>query len=211
MVVALKALPFCYNKRMNPGQVVEPGKQAKQKAATRDTQVQNNTPATELPQVEQDKQPTEEALFSWEASEYIEHDRNAMWYVAFVSITVLSAVASVVFLREWLGAVVLVLMAVAVLMFVRRPPKTLKCSLQGDGINIGDRFYPYGSFRSFSLVSDGVLQSLEFDPLKRFMPRLSVYIAPADEAKVVDVLASRLPRSDREQDAVDKLARTLKI
>lgn len=153
----------------------------------------------------------EKALFSWEASEYIEHDRNIWWYLCFVLITIVLALGSALLLREWLGALVLVLMAAAVLMFARRTPKTLKCTLQGNGINIGDRFYPYNSFRSFSLVSDGALQSLEFDPLKRFMPRLSVYIAPGTESKVLDVLSSRMPQGDREQDAVDRLARKLKI
>jgi hypothetical protein len=200
---------------MNPGQLIKPGDQAKQNPTTagsaKPSEVAPSPTVTAKPNKSEKAELPEDSLLSWETSEYIEHDRNAMWYVAFVGITFLFAGASILLLHEWLGAVVLVLMAIAVLMFTRREPKTLQCSLQGNGINIGDRFYPYGSFRSFSLVSDGALQSLEFDPLKRFMPRLSVYIAPGAENKVLGVLASRLPQGDREQDAVDRLARKLKI
>lgn len=221
MEIGHKAVALCYNERMNPGQVVKPGTQPKPSAPAENTAETSAQPASRpasAPAVAstESKPPkaekaSEDALFSWETSEYIEHDRNAAWYIAFVGVTILFAAGSVILLHEWLGAVVLVLMAVAVLMFARRAPKTLNCSLQGNGINIGDRFYPYGTFRSFSLVSDGALQSLEFDPLKRFMPRLSVYIAPGAEPMVLDVLSSRLPQGVREQDTVDRLARKLKI
>lgn len=221
MEIGHKAVALCYNERMNPGQAVKPGVQSPQdtpKTVAKVTTVISNSKSatnadsvTVKPTGSEKGELSDKELFSWETSEYIEHDRNALWYVAFVTVTILFAAGSVVLLHEWLGAVVLVLMAVAVLMFARRTPRTLSCSLQGNGINIGDRFYPYGTFRSFSLVSDGALQSLEFDPIKRFMPRLSVYIAPGAEPKVLDVLSSRLPQGDREQDLVDRLARKLKI
>ncbi len=203
---------------MNPEQETKSGNQAEKNELAKNMSTSSTQSSSKLAESEAspDKQfddaPDPEAeLFAWEASEYIEHNRNAMWYVIFTVVTILLAGGSVVLLREWLGGVVLILMAIAVLMFARRPPKTLKCSLQNSGINVGERFYPYVSFRSFSLVSDGALESLEFDPLKRFMPRLSVFFAPTDEAKVLSVLSSRLPQGDREQDVVDRLARKLKI
>jgi hypothetical protein len=48
-------------------------------------------------------------------------------------------------------------------------------------------------------------------PLKRFMPPLSLYMDPADEEKIVDVLADYLPVEQREQDPIDKLMRRLRF
>lgn len=151
------------------------------------------------------------ALYQWETSEYIEHQRSLWWFVVLTFLMIVGVLFSILVLHEWLGAIVIVLMSVSIYMFARQKPKSLICSLSDTGVTVDQKFYPYSSFRSFTLVSDGGITSLEFDPLKRFAPALSIFISPNDEANILDVLEAHLARGEREHSAVDRLARSLKI
>jgi hypothetical protein len=127
--------------------------------------------------------------FSWQASEYIQHKHGFGWY----------------------AILVVLLMIIALVVYAQRVPRVLNYALTDAGIKIGERFFPYNSFRSFSLIPDKGFFSIELDPLKRFMPRLSIYLDPEQADKVAQALAQWIPRSDREPDFFDRLSRALKI
>jgi hypothetical protein len=48
-------------------------------------------------------------------------------------------------------------------------------------------------------------------PLKRFMPPLTVYLAPEMEEQIVDFLAQLLPFERHRQDAVDGLLKRIRF
>src|SRR5687767_323629 len=88
--------------------------------------------------------------FSWEASEYVEHDRTMLWYIVLGAVTLALVVFSILVLKEWLSALVVVLMAVAIGVYARRKPGVLKYQLSDSGVKIGEKVYPYDEFRSFA-------------------------------------------------------------
>lgn len=150
-------------------------------------------------------------LVSWEASEYISHQHGPMWYLAVFGITAAIVALLGLVLKEWLSALVVVLMAVALVIYARRAPRTLRYTLNEAGIAIGQKFYPYSQFRSFALITDSAFLTVELDPLQRFMPRLSMFLDKDDVDSVTDTLEQHLPRNERKADAIDRLSRKLKF
>ncbi len=71
--------------------------------------------------------------------------------------------------------------------------------------------YALQGFKSFSITEDGAIASIIFMPLKRFMPALTIYMAPDVEDKVVNYLSDVLPMERHRQDAVDSLLKRIRF
>ncbi len=155
-----------------------------------------------------DRQPS---LISWQASEYIQHHHSPLWYVGLFVIAAGLAATMGLVLREWLSAAVIVLMAVALLVYSHRHPRVLDYSISNAGINISDKFFPYSQFHAFAVVPSQNLLTIELDPVKRFMPRISMFLDKAEANKVDGVLQQHLPREDRKADFIDRLSHALKF
>ena len=151
------------------------------------------------------------SLFSWEASEYIEHAHGIGWYVGLIAAT-LGLVAVLVFIvKEFFSAIVVLLMVAAIVVYAHRKPRSLRYAVSDSGIMIGDKSYPYSDFKSFAIVGTQSLMTVELDPIKRFMPRLSMVLDPQQAEAIAETLQSHLPREDRQADFMDRLAHSLKF
>lgn len=158
-----------------------------------------------------DSTPNLPPLLSWEASEYIGHSHGIGWYLGVVVATAALVATSLLVFKEWLSAVVTVLMMVALVVYARRAPRVLKYMLNEAGIGIGPKFFPFTQFRSFAILSEHNFFTIELEPLRRFMPRLSIFLDKEDANAVSDALEKHLPREDRKPDAIDRLSRKLKL
>lgn len=144
---------------------------------------------------------------SWTASEYISHEKNTGWYVMLGIGTALVTML-IYFLSggSILSSVVVLLICISIGVLGARQPGSVQYSLESDGVHIGQKFYPYHNFKSFSLVQDEGVASIWLKPLKRFLPPVNMYYSPEDEDKIVNMLDNFLPREDREPDAIDRLS-----
>ena len=151
------------------------------------------------------------ASVAWSASEFIAHHKSASWYIGLAVAALI--VAAVIFLltHDKISTGVIVLAAVVLGIFGARKPRVLNYKLDGAGLNIGQKFYDYNLFKSFAVIEEGAFSSIILMPMKRFMPSLSLYYAPDDENKIVDILAERLPFENRKQDAVDSFMRRIRF
>jgi hypothetical protein len=149
-------------------------------------------------------------ILSWQASEYIHHHKPALWYVGvFGAVAVLLLLGIIT--KQWSGMVVLVLMTVAVLVYANKQPRVLNYSLTNDGIIIDTKFHPYNQFRSFGVVMDVGWHSIDLDPIKRFMPRLTILLEDHHVDDVIEALSRQLPRHDRGPDVIERWSRKLKF
>ncbi len=144
--------------------------------------------------------------FSWTASEFIAHAKGAGWYFTLAAGTVVLA-AAVYFLtsRDEITTGMIVIVAILFGIMAARKPRELQYEINETGIRVGEKFYPFGSFKSFSVVREVGVDSIWFMPLERFRPGLSIYFAPQDGPKIVDVLSQVLPVESRELDPLDRL------
>ncbi|MGH7196936.1 MAG: hypothetical protein ACREGJ_04210 [Candidatus Saccharimonadales bacterium] len=155
------------------------------------------------------KTPMTEPI-SWEASEYIHHSKDIVWFVGFgLIVAVLIGVA--IWLASWTFLALVVVMAVAFVIFALRQPRVVHYSLTDRGVQIGEKTYDYTDFRAFGVVPDGGIYSVMLVPTKRFMPAVTMYFAEEDGEKIVDVLSVHLPMEEFNQDPIDQLMRRLRF
>lgn len=152
-----------------------------------------------------------EAAVSWTASEFVAHTKAASWYGALALSGALLAALIYLLTRDWISTVVIIIITVIFGVFAARKPRVLNYSLDQVGVHIAQKFYAYGDFKSFSVLDEGGLNSILLTPLKRFMPSITVYYAPTDEDRIIDVLSRYLPFEDRDHDMVDRFMRRVKF
>jgi hypothetical protein len=147
----------------------------------------------------------DENAVTWTASEYVAHHKGFGWYLLVVLAGVVLAALVYLISRDIISTVAIVLVALIFAAAAGRKPRVLTYRLDASGLTIGDKFYPYGNFKSFALVEQGVLTNITFMPLKRFMPSLTVYFAPEDQQKILDALSQHLPMEQSRGELVDRL------
>ncbi len=147
----------------------------------------------------------------WTASEFIAHTKTAGWYMLLVVAALLLAVLVFFLTKDKISSGMVVLVALIFAVVAARKPRELDYQVDNQGIQIGAKAYPYGSFRSFSIVDEGAIESIWLMPLRRFMPILTIYFDPKDGEKIVNTLAQFLPVENRQLDPIDRLMHRLRF
>lgn len=151
-----------------------------------------------------------QVAFRWEASEYVHHHKSPLWYgVAGLIVLLLCAVA--VWLHLWLEIGVFIVAGVAVIVYARKPPRTLTYELSDTGIHIDGKVYQFDEFRSFGVVEDTEWHSIDLEPVKRLSPRLVLLFDDEDVNEIVGHLDQFLPREDHQPDLVERITRYVRF
>lgn len=147
----------------------------------------------------------------WQAHEYIHHDKTPFWFILF-ALAVIGLIAAAIFVIQSITFAILVpVMAVALLVYMYRPPRLLDYTLTSKGLYINDRLYAFSDFKGFGVIHDGKEYSVMLLPVKRFMPGVSVYFPEEAGEAIVDMLGARLPMQELHLDIVDKIVRKLRL
>lgn len=175
---------------------------------------------TPQPSEEETFQPTQLAEedtpddppITWSAQEYIHLDKGPWWFILF-AVVVLGLIAlDIFFLKSWTLSLLIIVMAIAVIVYIRRPPRTLTYALSPkQGLYIGEQLYSFDQFKAFGLIKDGDQDSIMLIPRKRFAPGVSVYFPEEAGERIVDILGQRLPMENLKLDAVDIIVRKLRL
>lgn len=164
-------------------------------------------PAPAIPVV--DPLPTTPGL-KWEASEYIQHEKDIGWFIILIAIAATLFGLALLF-RQWTFAPLVIAMTVSIIVYARRPPRILRYELSADHFSIEDRTYPYHDFKAFSLTKDGPLHMITLIPRKRFAPPVSMYFEEKDGEQIVDIVGSHMPLEPARHDLFDELVRKLRF
>lgn len=148
---------------------------------------------------------------SWTASEFVAHEKGISWYAALVVCALVLLVLVYVVTKDKITTGIILFTAIAFGVYAKRKPQTLPYHLDSTGLTVGSKFYGYNQFRSFSVIHDGAFSSISFMPLQRFMPVITVYYAPEDEAKIVQILTARLPAENRGRDFIDRFLHRIRF
>lgn len=148
---------------------------------------------------------------SWTASEFVAHEKSVGWYGAFILVGV--AVDAIVYwlTKDKVSAAVVLVCALALIVLAGKKPRQLQYKVDDKGITIGQKHFEYGLFKSFAVLPEGAFSSIVLMPLKRFAPLTTIYFAPDDEDKIIDVLSKRLPFEEHKLDAVDSVMRHIRF
>ena len=149
---------------------------------------------------------------TWTAQEYVHIDKGPWWFVLFGLIVLGFIALDVFFLHAWTLSVLVIVMAIAVIIYIRRPPRTLTYALSPQqGLYIGEQLYTFDQFKSFGLIDDSGHHSIMLIPRKRFSPGVSVFFPEEAGERIVDILGSHLPMENLKLDAIDVLVRKLRL
>ena len=147
----------------------------------------------------------------WQASEYIHREKDHIWFVLFMVVT-LGLIAVAVFLIKSLTFAILIpVMAAALVIYTRRPPRTLDYTLSRHGLYIDDQLFPFGEFKSFALLHGLEQYSIMLVPVKRFKPAVTITFPESVGEAIVDMLAARMPMREVQPDVVDRIIRKLHL
>lgn len=148
---------------------------------------------------------------SWTASEFVHHAKSPMWFVILFGGTL--ALCAVVYLltKDLITVVTILIMAALFAVVAARKPNVQQYVVDRRGLQIGPKLWEFKNFKSFCIIDEGHFTSVTLLPLKRFMPSVSVYFDPEDEAKIVDMLALYLPYEARQPDITDRIMKRIKF
>ena len=147
---------------------------------------------------------------NWEAEEYIQRDKNTGWYIGFAAVTLALVVVSVL-LKWWTFTALVVLSAVAIMIYSMRPPRKIHYSLSSKGISEGNNLYNFEDFKSFGVLQDEKNFAIVLTPRKRFSPRVTIYFPEGKGEEIVDGFGGRLPMEEVRLDFLDKLVKFLRF
>ena len=148
---------------------------------------------------------------TWTASEFIAHHKEKSWYFSLAGVAIVTALAIWLLTKDKISAAVVLFGALFFGVYAGRQPRQLTYGLDTSGLSIGDKHFLYDEFRSFSVAPEGAFSSIVLSPLKRFSQTLTIYYAPEDEEKIIDVLSDRLPYEDHKRDLVDSLMHRIRF
>lgn len=160
---------------------------------------------------EQEEVPAEIAPIRWQASEYIHHEKQALWFIGLVVVSLVLVLLSVFLMKSWSFTALVVVMAVAVGYLAMRPPRIMEYQLTAQGIQIDEKHFHYSDFRSFGIINEGPLYSVVLTPNKRFMPQVTMYFPRELGEQIIDMLGGMIPMEDIRLDTIDRLVRKLRF
>jgi hypothetical protein len=173
----------------------------------------NSAPADDAAQTESvDRQAPGGGTMTWEAPEFIEHHHGASWYLGLVLSTLI--IAAIVYFgsgHDIFAAVIVAILGVILGVFASHKPGIAQYDITATGLSVNSKNYRFGDYKSFSIVREGDLTSINLIPLKRFMPPVAAFFEPAHEKKVIEALGEHLPYDDRKMDPVERLSRRLRL
>jgi hypothetical protein len=163
---------------------------------------QNDTPDAQAGQAE---------AVSWTASEFIAHQKSAGWYVN-LTIAALALAALLYWLtKDRVSGAAVIVGALFLGIFAARQPRQLEYGIDRNGIKVAAKRYSFQDFKSFSATSEGSFGAINFMPLKRFSPVLTIYYAPEQEQPIMTILANYLPFEEARPDHVENLMRRIRF
>ncbi len=149
---------------------------------------------------------------TWTAEEYVHLDKGPSWFIIFFALVLGVVALDVLLLHTWTISVLAVVIAVALMVYIRRPPRTLTYGLSGkQGLYVGEKQYHFEEFKAFGLIKDGEHQSIMLIPTKRFAAGVSVYFPQEAGEQIVDILGQRLPMENLKLDVIDVVVRKLRL
>lgn len=147
----------------------------------------------------------------WTASEFIAHEKTTSWYVMLGGIAIVVAALLYALFRDPVTSGVVLVAALFLGYYGSHEPRQVRYGIDRRGVTIGSKQYPYGAFRSFSVIPEGAFSAIVFMPLKRFAVPLTIYYAPDDEDRIVALLSEELPFEHRKPDVIDALMRRIRF
>lgn len=153
----------------------------------------------------------DEAVLRWQGPEYLDHDKDKVWYVIFGIVTLALMAVAIFLIQSLTFATLIPVMAVSLFVYTHRAPQVIDYTLSRKGLHVNDHMYAYDMFKAFAIDSRAGSHSVIMVPRKRFQIGVTAYFPEEVGEPLVDMLAARLPMQDHSPDFIDRLLAKLRI
>jgi hypothetical protein len=172
----------------------------------------SNRPPLDSMDYDTNQLPAEDLEIHWTASEFIAYNKTGSWYVLLFAIAIITAGLIYLLTRgDKISAIAILVAALFFAMMARRKPQTLHYAIDTNGLTVGQRFYPYSAFKSFSVSDETAIPSITFTSFKRFIPSMEVYYEPKDEEKIVNIVSNFLPIEPPHEEKLDRFLKHIRF
>lgn len=196
------------NENPGPGWTYNPNQPAPQAE-------QNNLPEAELPTEQSDAPAEAESdqnqgrVINWTASEFVANHKDSRWhFLYFLALAILIAVVYFI-THDIISTVSIAIVGGLFVIIANRKPRQLPYQVNEQGVGIGSNFHAYESFKSFSLSSEGPVGCINFMPLKRLMPEISIYFPPDQADSLLAIISDHVPHDQRQEKRIDSFAKKI--
>ena len=155
--------------------------------------------------------PAEQEPLHWQGTEYVHHEKDALWFIIFGVVVVVFMLLAIFLIESPTFAVLIPVMAAALIVYARRPPRLIDYTLSPKGLYVNDQLYPFSDFKGFGVIRDDGEYSIMLIPTKRFRLGVSIYFPEDAGEAIVDMLGVRLPMREMKLDVFDRIIHKLRI
>jgi len=151
-----------------------------------------------------------DGIFSWEAWEFLPHERSKLWYVVAAIVSVLLIVYAV-WTTNYMFAIIILMIGIIFLVGNLRKPKRIHYHVTTLGIVANDKFYAYEEIKDFSLIyAPPYIKWLYVDFHRAWLPMLTIPLEDADPNEVRDaMLPYAFENIEREEETLTDMVRRL--
>ena len=155
---------------------------------------------------------TDKKQISWTAPEFIHYPKSRVWFIG-LSALGLAVIAYFLLQRDFLTAVMFLLLFVSAYYFAKARPRDITVVLDSRGVKISQTQVPYQRIKTFWIVySPPETKTLNFETSAYLNRFLTLQLEGEDPVAIRDFLLEYLPEDlDREEQLSDKISRTLKF
>jgi len=154
---------------------------------------------------------TSDVPLSWQASEFIHHEKSGMWFMILLAASAVLLAIDFFLIKSWTFGALIVVMAIGSMVIARRQPRMLNYMMSAQGIQIGEKHFSFHDFRAFGVVQEGAFYSIRLIPNKRFMPMATIYFPPELGEQIVDMFGAVLPMEKIQLDPIDKFVEKIRF
>ena len=196
-------------------QLLQPTQTTPKEQETPDIKQSNAVSDESFNQNNEDEQETDEdpsiELASWEASEFITHEKPSYWHFAVVGVAIIIAAITFIFTQELISSVALIVVGIVFAIYGSAKPRIVQYRLTGEGVYTDEKLHKYNDFKSFSTIETTGLPYIQLISRKRFIVPLTLHTEPSSVDQITEIIGKHVPYDQKHQDPVDRLSAKLKF
>lgn len=151
-------------------------------------------------------------LISWDAPEYIQHEKSLSWYIAAGIIATALIGYGIMYSNITLSLAVFAFAGVYLYLHKYSPPKITHIQISDLGVTVGKQFYPYTQIQAFWIIYTPRTQTLNLKISREFLNEISIQLGDTAPGELRQTLLQHIPELEGKTEKItDLLIQLLKL
>lgn len=150
-------------------------------------------------------------IIEWQAKEFEHYEKGTGWYLT-LTIAIVMLMIYLIALRDYFGALTILLIGAAIWFFSVQYPKTVTVKITNKGLDLDDLHVPYHNIKSFWIVNHAQAKAVHFETTAYLNRYIIVQLHEQEPDQIAVILKQYLPESTpNEETTAHKIARLLRF